>query len=91
MSFTPHPSDPFYDLMKPPEDETQAQKTARLEREAEEQRRSNAIDEQIKEDSARIRREKVEMKVAIKVLLLGPESGKTRHVAIVMGLMDSSS
>ena len=90
MSFTPHPSDPFYDLMKPPEDETRAQKTARLKREAEEQRRSNAIDKQIKEDSARIQREKVEMKVS-KFLLLGPESGKTRHVAIVMGLMDSSS
>jgi len=88
MGFTPHPSDPFYDLMKPPDDETRAQKTARLKREAEEQRRSNAIDKQIKEDSARIQREKVAL---MKVLLLGPESGKAHHVAIVMRLMDSSS
>lgn len=72
MGFLPHPSDPFYDLMKPPEDETPAQKTARLTREADAQYINNAIEDQIKEDRAKMKREKE----VIKVLLLGQsESG----------------
>ena len=74
MGFTPHPSDPFYDFMKPPEDETETQKSARLSREAEEQRRNDAIEDQIKEDRARIQQEGE----ILKVLLLGQsESGKS--------------
>lgn len=86
MGFTPHPSDPFYDFMKPPEDETQAQKTARLKREVDEQRVNDAIEDQIKEDRVKIQQEKE----IIKVLLLGQaESGKTsRHVVIDVGLID---
>jgi len=72
MGFLPHPSDPFYDLMKPPEDETPAQKTARLTREADAQRVNDAIEDRIKEDRARTKREEE----LIKVLLLGQsESG----------------
>jgi len=73
MGFLPHPSDPFYDFMKPPEDETPAQKTARLTREADAQSTNNAIEDQIKEDRAKMKREKK----IVKVLLLGQsESGE---------------
>jgi guanine nucleotide-binding protein subunit alpha len=73
MGFIPHPSDPFYDLMKPPEDETQAQKTARLKREADAQRVNDDIEDQIKQDRAKIQREKE----TVRALLLGQsESGK---------------
>jgi guanine nucleotide-binding protein subunit alpha len=73
MGFTPHPSDPFYDFMKPPEAETETQKTARLKGEAEAQRRNDAIEDQIKEDRARIQRDRE----IVKVLLLGQsESGE---------------
>lgn len=72
MGFRPHPSDPFYDLMKPPEDETPAQREARLTREADAQRVNDAIEDRIKEDRARSKREEK----VIKVLLLGQsESG----------------
>ncbi|KAF9530617.1 heterotrimeric G protein alpha subunit [Crepidotus variabilis] len=74
MVFHPHPSDPFYEFMKPPEDETPAQKTARLKREADAQRINDEIDDQIKEDRNRIKKERE----IVKVLLLGQsESGKS--------------
>jgi len=84
MGFTPHPSDPFYDFMKPPEDETDAQKSARLSREAEEQRRNDAIEDQIKEDRAKVERESE----VLKVLLLGQsESGKTLPCGLFIALI----
>ena len=73
MVFLPSPTDPFYELMKPPPDETPAQKTARLKRELDAQRVSDSIDEDIKEERAKERKRKN----IIKVLLLGQaESGK---------------
>jgi guanine nucleotide-binding protein subunit alpha len=84
MGFTPHPSDPFYDLMKAPDDETQAQKTARLKREADAQRVHDAIEEQIKEDRTKFQKEGE----IIKVLLLGQsESGMSPGMACVFSFL----
>lgn len=73
MVFLPGPTDPFYELMQPPPDETPAQKTARQKRELDEQRVSDGIDEDIKLERVRSRKDKK----IIKVLLLGQsESGQ---------------
>lgn len=73
MVFLPGPTDPFYELMQPPPDETPAQKTARLKRELDAQRVSDSIDEDIKRERA----EGKKKKNIIKVLLLGQaESGQ---------------
>lgn len=66
-------NDPFADFMKPPKGETESDRAIRLAREAEEQRVSNAIDEEINAARAALKKEKV-----VKVLLLGQsESGKS--------------
>jgi len=73
MGFLPGPTDPFYELMQPPIDETPAQKTARQKRELDAQRVSDSIDEDIKLERARSRKDRK----IIKVLLLGQsESGE---------------
>ncbi|KAF8902591.1 heterotrimeric G protein alpha subunit [Gymnopilus junonius] len=74
MGFLPGPTDPFYEFMLPPSDETPAQKTARLKRELDAQRHSDSIDEDIKLERAEAKKERN----VIKVLLLGQsESGKS--------------
>ncbi|KAG5644026.1 hypothetical protein DXG03_009241 [Asterophora parasitica] len=74
MVFTPGPSDPFIEFMRPPPDETPAQATARMKRELDAQRRSDAIDESIKRERDQAKKDKN----VIKVLLLGQsESGKS--------------
>ena len=73
MVFIAGPSDPFYELMHPPLDETSAQKTARLKRELDAQRVSDIIDEEIKQERAKEKSKKD----VINVLLLGQaESGE---------------
>lgn len=75
MVFIAGPSDPFYELMHPPLDETSAQKTARLKRELDAQRVSDIIDEEIKQERAKEKSKKD----VINVLLLGQaESGEHR-------------
>jgi hypothetical protein len=72
MAFTPNEADPFYEIMRPPLDETPAQMTARLKREADAQRISDTIDEDIKRDRALQRKARKELRI----LLLGQgESG----------------
>ncbi|KAG2001571.1 heterotrimeric G protein alpha subunit, variant 2 [Coprinopsis cinerea AmutBmut pab1-1] len=74
MGFVPGPSDPFYELMQPPPDETPAQATARQKRELDAQRINDRIDEEIKQERARAKKERN----VIKLLLLGQsESGKS--------------
>ena len=74
MVFLPVPTDPFYELMRPPLDETPAQKTARQKREIDAQRVNDAIDEDIQRERTIIARRD---KKVIKVLLLGQaESGE---------------
>ncbi|KAJ3512682.1 hypothetical protein NLJ89_g3386 [Agrocybe chaxingu] len=74
MGFSPGPTDPFYELMQPPLDETPAQKTARQKRELDAQRVSDQIDEDIKQERARAKKNRS----VVKVLLLGQsESGKS--------------
>lgn len=74
MVFIPGPSDPFYELMQPPPDETPAQHTARQKRELDAQRHSDEIDEDIKQERAEAKKQRG----VIKVLLLGQsESGKS--------------
>ncbi|KAF8065099.1 heterotrimeric G protein alpha subunit [Lyophyllum atratum] len=74
MGFTPGPTDPFIELMRPPPDETPAQAMARQKRELDAQKRSDAIDESIKLARDLAKKEKG----VIKVLLLGQsESGKS--------------
>ncbi|KAJ7481634.1 heterotrimeric G protein alpha subunit [Mycena latifolia] len=74
MAFTPTEADPFYEIMRPPLDETPAQMTARLKREADAQRISDTIDEDIKRDRALQRKARKELRI----LLLGQgESGKS--------------
>ncbi|KAJ6588467.1 heterotrimeric G protein alpha subunit [Mycena capillaripes] len=73
-AFTPTENDPFYEIMRPPPDETPAQMTARLKREADAQRISDNIDEDIKRDRAQQRKARKELRI----LLLGQgESGKS--------------
>ncbi|KAG5337817.1 hypothetical protein C0989_008682 [Termitomyces sp. Mn162] len=73
MGFAPVPSDPFYELMRPPLDETPAQATARQQREREAQARSDEIDKSIKQAREIAKKEKN----IVKVLLLGQsESGE---------------
>ncbi|KAK1229921.1 hypothetical protein PQX77_007020 [Marasmius sp. AFHP31] len=73
--FTPDDvSDPFYHLMQPPPGETPEEASARLKREADAQRVSDAIDEDIKHQKALAKRNAN----VVKVLLLGQaESGKS--------------
>jgi hypothetical protein len=74
MVYLPGPTDPFYELMQAPPNETPAQKTARLKRELDAQRVSDGIDEEIKQERAL---EKKKRKNIIKVLFLGQaESGE---------------
>ena len=73
MGFLPGPTDPFYEFMQPPPDETPAQKTARMKRELDAQRHSDSIDEDIKLERAKVDKQRN----VIKVLLLGQsESGQ---------------
>lgn len=74
MVFNPGPSDPFIEFMRPPPDETPAQAMARQKRELDAQKRSDAIDESIKQARELAKKEKG----IVKVLLLGQsESGKS--------------
>jgi len=76
MVFIPGPSDPFYELMQPPPDETPAQKTARQKRELDAQRHSDKIDEDIKQERAEAKKQRG----VINVLLLGQsESGELTY------------
>lgn len=66
-------ADPFAEFMNGPEDESPSEKSARLQREAEELKISRAIDEEI--DQARVALKK-EHDSTVKILLLGQsESG----------------
>ncbi|KAH6910634.1 heterotrimeric G protein alpha subunit [Coprinopsis sp. MPI-PUGE-AT-0042] len=75
MSFVLGPSDPFYQFMQPPPDETPAQATARRTRELDAQRTSDEIDEALRrEHSIRAKKDRN----VVKILLLGQsESGKS--------------
>ena len=78
MAFVPSQGDPFYEMMKPPADETPAQRTARQKRELDAQRASDLIDEEIKQE----RRKKA--KTIIRMLLLGQaESGACYFAAVL--------
>jgi len=73
MVFIPDPSDPFYEFMQPPANETPAQKTVCQKRELDAQRHSDKIDKDIKH----FRAEAKKQRGVIKVLLLGQsESGE---------------
>ncbi|EAU83998.2 heterotrimeric G protein alpha subunit [Coprinopsis cinerea okayama7 len=74
MGFVPGPSDPFYELMQPPPDETPAQATARQKRELDAQRINDRIDEEIKQERARAKKERN----VIKLLLLGQSESDFR-------------
>jgi hypothetical protein len=82
----PGPTDPFYELMHPPPDETSAQTAARLKRELDAQRVSDSIDEDIKQERAKEKKKKN----VIKVLLLGQaESGEHLLIFITMVRFDT--
>lgn len=69
--------DPLSVFTDPPPNETSEQKAAREKREAEEQRVSDSIDEDIKSERAALRKDKH----VVKVLLLGQsESGESSCV-----------
>ncbi|KAG6818988.1 hypothetical protein H0H93_016608 [Arthromyces matolae] len=74
MVFAPGPSDPFYELMRPPPDETPAQATARQQRELDAKAHSDAIDETIKRDQEMAKKDKN----VVKVLLLGQSESDFR-------------
>ena len=68
-------SDPLAMFTRPPANETPAERDAREAREADAKRRSEAIDEDIRKEKARLKREE---KHLVKVLLLGQsESGES--------------
>jgi guanine nucleotide-binding protein subunit alpha len=65
--------DPFAIFHAPPPNETPGERTARIEKEAEEKRISDQIDEQLKVDRLTLNKQKY----VVRVLLLGQsESGK---------------
>ncbi|RPD61189.1 G-protein alpha subunit [Lentinus tigrinus ALCF2SS1-7] len=67
-------ADPFSVLLRPPASETEHERVARLQREADAKRISDSIDEEIKADRERMRKSKQD----IRLLLLGQaESGKS--------------
>ncbi|KAI0749464.1 G-protein alpha subunit [Daedaleopsis nitida] len=67
-------ADPFSVLLRPPASETEHERVARLQREADAKRISDSIDEEIKADRERLRKTKQD----IRLLLLGQaESGKS--------------
>ncbi|KAF8635732.1 hypothetical protein AX15_000348 [Amanita polypyramis BW_CC] len=67
-------NDPFIDLMRPPPDETPAQMMVRRKRELDAQQVSDKIEEQLRRDRAKAKKERE----VTKVLLLGQaESGKS--------------
>ncbi|KAI0711965.1 G-protein alpha subunit [Cerioporus squamosus] len=67
-------ADPFSVLLRPPASETEHERVARLNREADAKRISDSIDEEIKADRERMRKSKQD----IRLLLLGQaESGKS--------------
>jgi guanine nucleotide-binding protein alpha-1 subunit len=55
--------DPFSQVLRPPEFETEGEKHIRLEREMEAKRVSDLIDEEIRRDRERLRRSKEDVKV----------------------------
>ncbi|KAI0635765.1 G-protein alpha subunit [Trametes polyzona] len=66
--------DPFSALLRPPASETEHERIARLQREADAKRISDSIDEEIKADRERLRKSRQD----IRLLLLGQaESGKS--------------
>ncbi|KAJ7602960.1 heterotrimeric G protein alpha subunit [Mycena polygramma] len=83
-AFSPTESDPFYEIMRPPPDETPAQMTARLKREADAQRISDSIDEDIKRDRAAQRKARKELRI----LLLGQgESGAHPSLNVIRSII----
>jgi hypothetical protein len=78
MAFNANEADPFYEIMRPPPDETPAQMTARLKREADAQRISDNIDEDIKRDRAQQRKARKELRI----LLLGQGESGTRSIQL---------
>ncbi len=85
MVFHPPETDPFYELMKPPPNETPAQMTARMKREADAQRVSDAIDEDIKHARNIQRKERS----IVKLLLLGQaESGTSLFLRVSARLLN---
>lgn len=81
-------SDPFYEMMKAPANETPSQATARLKRELDAQNISDQIDEEIRNHRAQLKKEKN----IIKVLLLGQaESGTFSSAPLCTIVLNHSS
>ena len=57
--------DPITEALKPPPSETEAERIARLESEAEAKRISEKIDEDLREERERLRRKKGDVKVGV--------------------------
>ena len=57
--------DPFSQLLRPPASETEHERVARLQREADAKRISDSIDEDIKLERERMRRSKQDIRVSI--------------------------
>jgi hypothetical protein len=69
-----NPADPFEDVLRPPLDETPAQRDTRIRAEQNAKRVSDAIDEQLRTERADLKRNRAD----VKILLLGQsESGKS--------------
>lgn len=67
-------SDPLAAALRPPPNETPAEREIRLQKEGEAKKVSDAIDEQIRQERAQLKKSKAD----VKVLLLGQsESGKS--------------
>ena len=79
-------SDPLARALLPPADESPAARDARVRQEQEAKKRSEEIDEQIRQDRAAMKRQKQ----AVKVLLLGQsESGKSTTLKRMFALLFS--
>jgi hypothetical protein len=77
-------SDPLAVFTRPPANETLAERDAREARESDAKRRSEAIDEDIRKEKARLKREE---KHLVKVLLLGQsESGESFSYSLSLSL-----
>lgn len=76
---TMDPGDPFSALMRPPPTESDEERVARLQREAEAKRISENIDEQIKLDKEEYKKSKEEVKVSVFNSLVSYSLGALYH------------
>ena len=80
LTMARHDDDPFATFTRPPPNETAQERAVRETREAAAKKRSDAIDEDLRKEKLRLKKEE---KNLVRVLLLGQsESGESAHIGV---------